>query len=150
MTMQTIRTQDKRLTNILYEQLNEYITKPIPEQKLELTLQKIFEEIRSDKRLQKDIIVIDENFYWNKETQKIFYDKKEIHLTKKERAFLALLFSGVHRDFSYEQISLTLWETTESKQDTLKTLVKTLRRKLPRNIIKNIFGYGYTLDFRKM
>jgi len=142
-----MRKQDTQLANLLYEQLDGYITKTIPKDRLEVTVQRLMLEIRRTSRVQTDAIKIDEEFYWNSFESKLLYKEENIALTKKERALLSLLFSNVKRDFTYEIIYEKVWGSEYlSKQDSLKTLVKTLRKKLPRNIIKNIFGYGYKIE----
>jgi len=145
--MSTIRRQDAQLTNLLYEQLDGYITKQIPKEKLEITVQRLILEIRKTSRVHTDTIKIEEDFYWNIFDNKLVYKKKEIALTNKERALLTLLFSNINRNFAYDIIYTKVWGNAYAdRQDSLKTLVKTLRRKLPKNIIKNIFGYGYRID----
>jgi DNA-binding response OmpR family regulator len=145
--MTTLRTQDIQLANLLYEQLDGYIIKSIPKDKLEYTVQKLILEIRKNSRTRTDSIKLDEDFYWNSFEKKLLYKEKEILLTNKERALLSLLFSKVKRNFTYETIYTQIWGSAyPSRQDSLKTLVKTLRKKLPKNIIKNIFGFGYRID----
>ena len=144
--MQT-RRQDTQLANLLYEQLDGYITKTIPKDKLEITVQRLMLEIRRTSRTQTDAIKIGEELYWNKFENKLMHKGENIALTNKERALLSLLFSNVKRDFTYETIYVKVWGNAyPSRQDSLKTLVKTLRKKLPRNIIKNIFGFGYRIE----
>ena len=68
-------------------------------------------------------------------------------MTKKEIELLTLLFSNTNKVFSSEDIIFELWyDMEESKNDSLKTLIKTLRKKLPKGSIKNIFGVGYKLE----
>ncbi len=145
--MTTLRTQDIQLANLLYEQLDGYILKSIPKEKLEYTVQRLMLEIRKTSRIRTDSIKLDEDFYWNSFENKLLFQDKEILLTNKERALLSLLFSNIKRDFTYETIYTQVWGSAyPSRQDSLKTLVKTLRKKLPKNIIKNIFGFGYRID----
>ncbi len=145
--MTTLRTQDIQLANLLYEQLDGYIIKSIPKDKLEYTVQRLMVEIRKSSRTKTDAIKLDADFHWNSFEQKLLFQDKEILLTNKERALLSLLFSNIKRDFTYEAIYTQVWGSAyPSRQDSLKTLVKTLRKKLPKNIIKNIFGFGYRID----
>jgi DNA-binding response OmpR family regulator len=42
---------------------------------------------------------------------------------------------------------MELWYDTKAlRHPSLKTLVKQLRRKLPKDIIKNLFGFGYKIE----
>ncbi len=145
--MTTLRTQDIQLSNLLYEQLDGYITKSIPKDKLDYTVQRLMLEIRKNSRTRTDSIKLDADFHWNSFEKKLLFQEKEVLLTNKERALLSLLFSNIKRDFTYEMIYTQVWgSASPSRQDSLKTLVKTLRKKLPKNIIKNVFGFGYRID----
>ncbi len=144
-----IRSQDIHLVNMLKEELQEYITQPIPNEKFEAAVSSLIYQIRKTSRKAEHLVLIDEDSVWDKKHMTFLYKEKEIVLTKKEREFLSLLFKNVNQGFSYHAISLKLWgDGYIIKQDRIKTLVKQLRKKLPRNIIKNIFGFGYKIEMQ--
>ena len=48
---------------------------------------------------------------------------------------------------SYDDIILYVWDSfDDDKKESCKTIIKSLRKKLPKDTIKNIFGEGYMLD----
>ena len=144
----TVRMQVRNvdLTDIVHDYLKEYLITPLPKEKLDQTLQLLISEIRQSGFIQERITLGDE-FYWDTLREQLIYKDQIITLTKKERELVKLFMNDIQRDFPYSMILIRLWgETSPIKQDSLKTLIKQLRKKLPVNIIKNIFGYGYTID----
>jgi len=95
-----------------------------------------------------DLIIIAPDLFWHKTYQQLLTNKSEITLTKKELLFLSLLFSKANYQATHEEITLHLWNDSHlDKKENIKTLVKTLRKKLPYNFISNIFSIGYKIQF---
>jgi DNA-binding response OmpR family regulator len=141
-----IRKTDKILVDVLHNQLSDYLHKDVPKEKLSDVLTTLMQEVRKTSRKATNRIYLEKDFFWDKELNRLVYQGEVLKLTKKERELLMLLFQDTEQDFRYETILSALWgEVSPSKQDSLKTLVKQLRRKLPKNFIQNIFGYGYTI-----
>jgi diguanylate cyclase (GGDEF)-like protein len=96
---------------------------------------------------ERDRIVLNKELYWDKKDTFLVYKDKEIYLTKNETLFLASLFNLPNYRASYEIIYTYIWgASSEIKIGRIKTLVKVLRKKLPSNIIKNIFAIGYKIE----
>jgi len=146
--MNRIRTQDKELVNLLRNKLQGYTIEAIPNEKLEDTIKTIVHRIRKSSRSREDFIYLDESCKWHRMNRAFFYKNKEIVFTNKEREFLALLFRHVNNTVTYGNICISLWGENADpvKQERIKTLIKQIRKKLPINIIKNIFGYGYKIE----
>jgi two-component system, OmpR family, response regulator VanR len=69
---------------------------------------------------------------------------RNVTLSKKEQQLLSLLFSDTKRTFTYDEIFERVWGYEQNGTlDALKSLVKTLRKKLPEKTIHNVFGIGY-------
>ena len=84
---------------------------------------------------------------WDNENYILYSYSEEVPLTKKERDLLILLFSSKNRVFTYDEIFEYIWSHThESSMNSLKSLVKTLRKKIPKEKIRNVSGVGYTID----
>jgi len=146
--MQSIRMQDEELVTILENQLDEYLVKPIPREKLENVVATLIHHIRQTSRRQESLVHVDDLCQWDKENQALFYKDKEINLTNKERELLVVLFSNINQAITYNTICMALWGENVDimKQERIKTLIKQLRKKLPHNIIKNIFAFGYKIE----
>jgi len=136
------------LINILQNQLKDYVVEPIPPHILKATANKLLHAIENTTNpTTSNIIKIDNHFYWNPNNKQLLHKQKELNLTNMERRLLSLLFSSTSRGFSYEEIFIYLWQDSYlQKHESLKTIVKQLRKKLPKDIIKNIFNYGYRID----
>ena len=102
------------------------------------------------KEFQANIISINSEFFWNKKEMQLIYKNREITLTKNELLLLSLLFSSINYKFTYEQIYVQIWGSEDvDKKESLKTLVKSLRKKLPENFIKNVFNIGYKIELQR-
>lgn len=124
--------------------LSKYLIKPISRKELNESLDLVLRELEEFTTLAKVYMPLKENFYWDKEEKELLSGTNIVSLTQKEREFITLLFSKPNKIFSYEVIIMDLWgDNEESRMDALKTILKNLRKKLPEDTIKNIFGIGY-------
>lgn len=64
-------------------------------------------------------------------------------LTKKEKQLFEYLLRQKERVVRFEELEELLWDDCESHKEALKALIKELRKKLPPDIIENIFAIGY-------
>jgi DNA-binding response OmpR family regulator len=126
--------------------LTKYLVKPTSRKALKSALASCISELTKFETVSKEIITLRESFTWNNKTYELFSENKKVHLTKKETSLLILLFSNLSTVHFYDRIIFRLWEYPEDdKKDSLKTLVKNLRKKLPINSIENIFDSGYRI-----
>jgi DNA-binding response OmpR family regulator len=58
------------------------------------------------------------------------------------------MFSNVNRTFTYDEIIYDVWADSddENKLDALKTIIKNLRKKLPKETLSNVYGTGYKIE----
>jgi len=96
----------------------------------------------------KQKLQLKDNFYFDIEKKELFDESKLIPLTNKERAIFSLLSSNSKLTFTYQEIIINAWSEYDEYGgiDSLKTIIKNLRKKLPKDTIKNIFGIGYKLE----
>jgi len=89
------------------------------------------------------------------ETKRVFVNNEAARLTTKEYAVLEHLMRHPNRIFSTKELLSSIWpSTTESAEDTVRTCVKTLRRKLmpPEGtdcVVKTVTGAGYMIQTEK-
>ena len=127
--------------------LTKYLVKPITRDELKTTLKMAVDEIINFTTYSNRIIHIRESCYWEQDREKLIYNDKEVFLTRKERELLVLLFSNLNKVLKSEDIIYELWYDYDTvKISSLKTLIKTIRKKLPEDTIKNVFGIGYTVE----
>jgi len=127
--------------------LTKYLIKPISRDELRSVLEIAVNEIINYTTYTNRIIHMPDGYYWDQNKEKLIADGKEIFLTRKEKELLTLLFSNLNNTVKSEDIIYELWyDYDQSKVSSLKTLVKTLRKKLPDNFVKNVFGIGYKIE----
>jgi DNA-binding response OmpR family regulator len=143
--MLTAHSDTSYLLDAVGLKLTKYLIKPVTRAQLKDALNLVFEELKHYDILPKKILSLKEGFVWNYETKELF-NKDEIVLTEKEKKLLCLLLSNIKVIHTYQEITEELWNSSDDKITHLKTIVKNLRKKLPKDTIKNIFGIGYKIN----
>jgi DNA-binding response OmpR family regulator len=141
--------QDKLLEAIeLY--LIKYIIKPIIPDILRSAVQKAIDEIekKRDGR-DKNIFLLDKNITWNSKTQKLIKNGNEVRLTKNERRLLSFISVDKSRVYTFFEIFDHLsYDDFDKEYDAsqIRSLVKLVRKKIPKNSIMNVYGEGYRFN----
>jgi DNA-binding response OmpR family regulator len=131
----TAYTSEKYLLQLIDMHIEKYIVKPITLEKLILAL----ENCRTAS-LKKEL----PNGYkydWNQKI--LLHNDKMISLTKKEILFLELLFKNIDTVTSFEELQRVVWQDSIMTDNALRSLIRNLRRKLPKDFIVNLSGIGY-------
>lgn len=124
--------------------LTKYLVKPFTGQELFSALSLAVSELAQFQTISKKQLFLKENFIWDFTEQILLKGSYEIKLTPKEKKILQILFSNPNTTITYDKLLLEVWEDFENYSiDTLKTMVKNIRKKLPENTIQNIYGIGY-------
>jgi DNA-binding response OmpR family regulator len=126
--------------------LTKYLVKPVNREQLKGAMDLVMKELTSFEIKAKKIIILKDGYSWDVENIELKVDAKTIMLTNKEREILKLLFSNVNIVYTYDEIIEHIWGYDSDKVDALKTIIKNLRKKLPKDTIKNIFGVGYKIN----
>lgn len=127
--------------------LTKYLVKPVTRDELSAALKLAIRELSHFEVSSKLHIVLRDSFVWDCDRKELLYKNTEVLLTNKERKVLALLISSPNSTFSYDDIIFDVWyDTSEDRIDALKTIIKNLRKKLPKECIKNVFGVGYKIE----
>ena len=93
-----------------------------------------------------NIINLNHNFIYDNYNYTLLKKGQIIPLTKKESLFLNYLLKNSSRALSYDEINKEIWSGNMS-QDALRSLIKELRKKTYKELIKNVSGIGYRIDF---
>jgi len=124
--------------------LTKYLVKPFTGQELFSALSLAVSELAQFQTISKKQLFLKENCIWDFSEQLLIRGSQEMKLTPKEKRILHILFSNPNTTVNYDKLLLEVWEDFESYSiDTLKTMVKNIRKKLPQNTIQNIYGIGY-------
>ena len=146
--MLTAHADTKYLLEASELKLTKYLVKPVSRAKLHEALGIAVEELYNFKvsSVAKQLS-LSENYIWDLDLDILYHHDQTVTLTAKERKLATILFSDTDKIFSYDDLIYRLWDYDENgNADSIKTLIKNLRRKLPKNIIKNIFGIGYKIE----
>ncbi len=145
--MLTANSDVDTLLSAIDLKLSQYLIKPITRDELRSSLEKAINEISKFQTNNKKTLTINSTLLWDYDNNELTLDNITIALTHKETKVLSLLGSNPSNTFSYDDIIFEVWyEDEDNKIDALKTIIKNLRKKLPQDTIKNVFGIGYKVE----
>lgn len=146
--MLTAHTNTDFLLSATSLKLTKYLVKPVNRKDLKEALELAVNEIQNYCILPIKKIDLNENYYWDIELKDLRQHNCSIELTNKERILLSLLLSHKNKVFTYNEIFSYVWEYEEEiSLNSLKNMIKRLRKKLPEEIIVNVFNEGYKANF---
>ncbi len=126
--------------------LTKYLIKPFGTQDLFGALELALQEIQNFSVISNKIIYLKNNYIWNCRAKTLFNGSSEVNLTPKERDILYLLFSNINNTITYDTLLMEVWNDFENYSiDTLKTMMKNIRKKLPDDTIHNVYGIGFKI-----
>mgnify|MGYP000349662932 CR=1 FL=1 len=134
-------SEEKILLESIELGLEKYIIKPITRRNLLPALQKAIDSME-----EKQKIFLTKDCYFDKRSAILYNHRIAIELTHKERLLCELLINNSYRIVTYEEIENHIWKGAYMSKDTLRTSVGFLRKKLPKNCIKNISSLGYQIQ----
>ncbi|KAB7883051.1 response regulator transcription factor [Poseidonibacter ostreae] len=124
-------------------QLVKYLIKPIKENELKQALMSCMESIESDTS---NIIALNDESTFDMFNLTLVKNSQIIKLRTKELDFLVLLLKNKNRYVTYSEIENSVWFDSSMSKDALKTLVKNIKTKIPKELILNLSGTGYKID----
>ncbi len=144
--MLTAYSDTKKLLEAVKLKLTDYLVKPVSRDELKQALHQVHLEYETYEVISKKCLLFKENYTWDYQKNVLFRDAYEIVLTSKERKLLQLLCENINVTLSYENMIENIWDDyEEDKYNAIKILLKNLRKKLPFDTIKNIYGEGYRI-----
>lgn len=114
---------------------DDYIKKPFDIQELLLKIDKYTQKSQQ--------IYLDKELVFDLKNKKLFYENLEISLTKNEKNLLFLLIENKGTNISYSQIEDFVYDRVSKSSDAIRSLVKRVRKKLPKDMILNSLEEGY-------
>lgn len=123
--------------------LVKYLIKPVKEKEFEEALFLCVNSLQEDIS---NIVKLENNSYFDIFNKNLVINEEIVKLRTKEILFLELLIKNKNRYVSYEEIENYVWDESVMTKDALKTLVKNLKTKLPKDLILNLTNSGYKID----
>lgn len=139
--------QDKLLSAVKL-QLVDYLLKPVKRSVLMETLISAVQSYPSELQQNRPTKLCEE-YIWLPSSKELLKDSQKVHLTKKEQVLLSLLFSNTDQYFSVDTIKdhfFTELDEAAISLESLRSVIKRLKPKLPANCIQNEFGVGYKIQ----
>ncbi len=124
-------------------QLVKYIMKPIKENELKAALELCINNLENNTS---NIVYLSETCIFDKFNHTLFVNDELIKLRAKEIDLLTLLINHKDRFVTYEELENYVWKGLPMTKDALKTLVRYLKEKIPKDIISNQNGVGYKIN----
>lgn len=114
---------------------DDYIKKPFDLEELILKIDRYDQKNK--------IIHLDENIIFNLHKKELLINNEIFELTKNEKNLLFLLVDNLGNKINYEQIENFVYDGNAKTSDAIRSLVKRLRKKLPKDLILNSLEEGY-------
>ncbi len=144
--MITAFTDTDKLLKATELNLSKYLVKPVEPKAFKEVLEKVAEHLHSNT---KGYVALKENYSWDKEKKELFKGSTLIELSTKEQILLGLLAKEKGKTVLFTDIMAFVWEDdfdAEISIESVKFQVSMLRKKLPKDSIKNVYGRGYVLN----
>lgn len=127
--------------------LTEYLVKPISRKALQISLDKVMSELKNFTTFSIKNKIFSDGYLWNYDSEVLSCHGTTIILTHKEQMLFSLFMNNLNTVLSIETILYHVWsDNPEIHFTTLRTLLKNLRRKLPKEMIMNVHGLGYKVE----
>ncbi len=124
--------------------LTKYLTKPIKGDELFEALTKAANEIGKFKVANRSLLELKDDYSWDFQENILLKSGEEIHLTPTEKKILNMLFSNANITITYDMLMEEAWDNFDGYSiDTIKTMIKNIRKKLPKDTISNVYGTGF-------
>ncbi len=145
--MLTAHTETDLLIQASELKLTKYLIKPITRGALKEAIELTIEELSRFKIESKNILILQEGYTWNYKEKKLSKNSIEVILTALETKLFNYFLNNINISLSYDNIIENVWKLPEETNiDSLKTLVKKLRVKIPKNLIINMYSFGYKIN----
>jgi len=123
--------------------LCKYLVKPVKPQDFKEVLEKLSIHFHNNSST---LIHLKESYNWEDSTKTLRQENHIITLTQKEQALLSLLLKKRNSCVTYTDIEYYVWRDNINEEvsiQSIKLQITLLRKKLPKDSIKNVYGKGY-------
>jgi len=118
---------------------SDYIKKPFFVDELEIKIEKLC-------NVTNDTVSFGDNYKFDALSSILEHGGERERLSKKERLLLGLLISDQGKVVSYEKIQSIVWEGNFASLDSIRSLIRRLRKKIPEQYIETVVDIGYLFN----
>lgn len=142
----TAHGDQEKLLSAVKLNLVDYLLKPIKRGHLLEVLTQAVQEHKNANR-EKKPYCFKEKYVWYGDVSRLYYDGKLVHLTNKESILLDCLTSNPYLNFSITTIvDYYANKKISMSENAVRSVIKRVKSKLPKNTIINEFGIGYKIN----
>lgn len=137
--------ESKSLIEFINIGVHKFIKKPFSFN----TLVEILLDICENFEEKTEKIIINDQYSWNCTSQQLYCNDLFIKLSQNETIILDVLLRNPLQIFSNDDFYYLIRNENYEKDfsiDSIKSMIKRLRKKLPKTFIENIYGSGYRLN----
>jgi len=141
----TAHSDREILLDIVELNFSSYLIKPVGRVDLMNALLKVAKKVESGRN-----IPLAYDCVWDTKSKTLFCSDESVILTKRELKLFELLVSKAGVPCNENEILFHVWGDDMDRNITnssIRTLVKNLRKKIPKDLIKNQYGVGYKIEF---
>lgn len=136
-------TDKEYLLKVVDMHLEQYIVKPVNLKSLLAALERCLRRISFRQAI---VYELHCGYFYDMDHKQLSFEGELIHLNKKESLFLELLLHNKQRIVTYEELQTHIWQDDVMTDSALRSLVRNLRKKLPKDFITNLSGVGYRFE----
>ncbi len=115
---------------------NDYLKKPFFIDELEIKIEKLC-------KITNETIIFDQNYCFDFKSSLLKIDEEEVRLTKKERLLLNLFLTKKNEVITYAAIENYVWEGNFVTLESIRSLIRRLRKILIKDYIHTVVDTGY-------
>lgn len=115
---------------------NDYLKKPFFIDELEIKIDRLC-------KINDNFVYFDENCYFDFKSSLISCNNIEQRLTKKEKLLLNLFLSHKNKLVTFDTIENYVWEGNVTTLESIRSLIRRVRKLLPKEYIQTIVDSGY-------
>ncbi|RUM70031.1 MAG: hypothetical protein DSZ07_03420 [Sulfurovum sp.] len=141
----TAHSDREILLDIVSLSFSAYLIKPVGRVDLMNALLKVAKKVEGVRN-----ITLAYDCVWDNKSKTLFCSDESIILTKRELKLFELLVTKAGIPCNEDEIFFYVWGDEIDRTITnssIRTLVKNLRKKIPKDLIKNQYGVGYKIEF---
>ena len=138
------------LIELINTGVDHFLSKPF---KSDMLIEALYKSCQKVKKIgSSEFISLNDGFVWNKKDKMLKDQNDFVKITKNERTILDLFINNPNQIFSDDMIFNAMYYDDANKDmsvDSVKSIIKRLRKKLPADSIENIYGDGYRIKLPK-
>jgi DNA-binding response OmpR family regulator len=142
--MTTAYTDEQYTLEAIELDISRYLVKPVMLEDLRGGLYKCIKEMGD---INPAVINISEELSYNIDQKTVLLKGEELPLTNLESRVFEILMSNRGRIVLYEKFEIEIWRNEYMSKETLRSHIKSIRKKIGQDLIKSSKGLGYTIDF---